>query len=413
MVKAVSSVLDTSEDANKTVAADLYDLMQNDRHFQESNILAEEIQTVGYMNANRSSMTMFSSVEAVRVEAEKAMAAMSHANAIASAAYQTAKQAKQSRAALQQAMKSYREEQERENIRIRKEQEAKAKKDEKQKQKSADKAARAEENLAKKKRKAEEKEQQDQENSGNKGKSGGATNRRRGKGTDELVESDFPVLLTRFPERDVPVVDSLEAFVQSILLGMPVIWRYRRSPMKKVLEFHEEHDAKTAMNGAAVLKADCRDFMARFAEQCQQDDKLIRRPVPPSEHAVAHGQALSLELHLQLAVDTENQKPLEQSHPEHRPFAVMERSMIETEFEIALRDMSTKDDAVYESAEAEQKLFREMHLLGFQHGKSISGCMHGMFPHLIYQMEGTRAAAFVSLDDVSCPVKSLAAFASW
>ena len=128
MVKAVSSVLDTSEDANKTVAADLYDLMQNDRHFQESNILAEEIQTVGYMNANRSSMTMFSSVEAVRVEAEKAMAAMSHANAIASAAYQTAKQAKQSRAALQQAMKSYREEQERENIRIRKEQEAKAKK---------------------------------------------------------------------------------------------------------------------------------------------------------------------------------------------------------------------------------------------------------------------------------------------
>ena len=44
-------------------------------------------------------------------------------------------------------------------------------------------------------------------------------------------------------------------------------------------------------------------------------------------------------------------------------------------------------------------MYKLLHQIGFKKGELYSGYMQGMWPHVLYQQEGSRAVAFVSVDD--------------
>ena len=251
----------------------------------------------------------------------------------------------------------------------------------------------AEKARERKERKEAEKAKKDLEAHENKG-------RRRGRGVDEIGEGDAPVLVNKFVSRDVHMVDSLEAFMKAMTHGMPVIWRARRIPLKKVLKDSPDYsDEKQANQGATLLQAEFKSWLEEFVQKLESQPDKVRMTKSCSDQIKDMREALSLEHQLGKMLDNQCDDLLHD--PSLNPCCCLldreEMGEIMDKFTKECHDTSPQCG---HAAVQEGMLWSHLHQVAHQKGKTYSGILSGMFPYLMYQMEGTRAMALASISDV-------------
>lgn len=95
---------------------------------------------------------------------------------------------------------------------------------------------------------------------------------RRGKGIDELTDSDPPLLREVVPTAKPLIVATLEDFTKHAVTGRPVVLRLARSVVKKVMEFHshETGSNRTEINSVSnSFKTELERFISDFAEKSE------------------------------------------------------------------------------------------------------------------------------------------------
>lgn len=200
----------------------------------------------------------------VRVAGNKFQQAIANLKEICDAAITSANQYHARIQALKKAREAEELAKKREDARIEKEQ-----------KKAKDKEL-AEEN--KRKRKAEQevekqrKKEEDalaKEEKGDDGKEAGDEghgSRRRGQGLNELTDDDPSVLRHRFPDFAVKVVPEFPEFLDMVVLGIPVIWKCKRSCMKKMMETAGDLGQKDASANAKIIKSHMTGFHGELAQ---------------------------------------------------------------------------------------------------------------------------------------------------
>ena len=313
--------------------------------------------------------------------------ALLNAKEIAEAAGQCSRQARQTRQALRKALQEEAAEKERENKRMEKEAAARAKKEEAAKKKEQKKQEKkAEQEAAKAKRKAEEEE-------------GGGEKRRRGKGADEILESDPPVLFNRFYEHEIPIVDSLDELVELVISGSPGVWRARRAPLKKVLEASDPNaDAKTINSAVLLLRGEHKTYLGTVSEKVAAGT-LERSPQFSSEQSQVHLQALAFDNIIAQYLESEVADQPDQT--KLTPAVVMDRDSIAAESAALRNTMTFMEPRDALKADAETGLYNNLHHLGIKRGFKFAGVMQGLWGHFCYQMEGSRMISMAALCDVT------------
>ena len=231
--------------------------------------------------------------------------------------------------------------------------------------------------------------------------------RRRGRGAEELSPDDYPVLRNYncFSGHSLKVVDAMDAFVQKCLAGVPVVWRARRPPFKKVLQAHDDYSQKTAVTGSTAITAALKAFTEEFAQTLEKEPATIKKTTKASDEVQQHLEALSLEQQAIAVLEGEAENP---SLELDEFCMVMDREDLKKRIQHVVDDISTNhwsgsapsEEAVHK-AKNEQMLYENVQLLGFAKGKSFSGIMSGLYPHLIYQVDGARVVALVDIVDVA------------
>ena len=320
----------------------------------------------------------------VQEEAETLVQGIFNLKDIAEAALQSGRQARQTRVALRKALADEEAEKEKEAKRMEKEAAAQAKKDEAARKKEEAKAKKKEE-LAKKK--AEEKEA---------AAAAGGDKRRRGKGMDELAEGDPPILRQRWPEREVPIVDCIEEFLNNIARGLPTIWRARRPPMKKVLDTANPGEDKQNSKGVLLLRAEHKTFHGHFAELVAEGS-TTRQPQFASEHAQPHLPALSFDGPISKVLEAQAAEPTLGLDPS----VVLDREIMTEFLKEAVEALDCPTEINKQKAEGEAAMYNTLHHVGIKHGHKFAGVMQGLWGNLTYQMEGARVISLAALDDVA------------
>ena len=228
--------------------------------------------------------------------------------------------------------------------------------------------------------------------------------RRLGKGREELGEGDPQVLVTRLRCHEIQTKDDPNSFFKEMSFGCPCIWRARRAPLKRVLQaspdFVSEKDAAAA---STMLNTEYKSWLSEFVQKCEDQPEKVRSTKKASEDAQKAREALSLEL--DLAELCEQQMQPSTADPMVNPyFTVLERALVQERLSAIvkrLKDSAAAGPAV-KAVEVESMTWAGLQLVAQQKGKSFSGTMNGMYPHILYQMEGTRAIALVSILDAPC-----------
>ena len=336
-------------------------------------------------------------------EAENHMRAIQCAREIADAAFQSASQYKSTREALRKARIEERKAKEREDLRRKKEAEAAAKRE-------AAAEAKARKKAAEQKRKQEEdKERADGHEEGDTGDADAPKRRRRGQGGEELSPDDYPVLRSYniFSGKSIKVVEAMNTFVEQCLTGAPGIWRAKRPPFKRVLEAHDDYTVKQAVSGSTAIIAAAKAFTEEFAQILEKEPHTIKKTQKASDEVQQHLEALSLEQQAVAVLEREAENP---SLELDEFCMVMDREELKKMIQRVVDEICTKhwsgstpSEEVARKAKNEQMLYENVQLLGFAKGKSFSGVMSGLYPHLIYQVVGARVIALVDMVDVAWP----------
>ena len=232
-------------------------------------------------------------------EAHLHMLAIATATALPDAAMQSARQCVSTRHALRQARADEIAMAEKEKVRLEKERETAAKKEAQAKKRGQEKEEKKRANEEKKKQQAAERAAQGKED---KEKEGPKTSkdRRRGRGHDELTEDDPSCLTTKFLEADVATVDSMKDFIRLMVYGYPVLWKARRSPIKKVIEEHGSiSDKKQLANAATLAQSEWKAFQATLAEDVNADPSLKKKNKVCSSEMQELRDAFSMDRHIQ------------------------------------------------------------------------------------------------------------------
>ena len=84
---------------------------------------------------------------------------------------------------------------------------------------------------------------------------------------------------------------------------------------------------------------------------------------------------------------------------------VMEESVIKellNKFSVEKKKQLSEEDAKKMSNEI--NMYTTLHMVGMPQGKVFAGTFGGLFPHLVYQMEGVKAISLVRASDVASDV---------
>ena len=339
------------------------------------------------------------------------MVAQTNVIHLADAAIQSAKQCLSTRAALRQARLDEKKEIEKEQARLEKEKVAEAKRAAQKKKRDEEKEKKREKKEHDKEEKKKKKEAEDQaEAEQGAGAGPGVKGRRRGKGADELEEGiDPPCLTNRFQSAEVPTVDDLPEFVRLCAQGVPVLWKARRPPLKRIIEEHgETTDKKALANMANVYVAEWKAFQSTLAEQASADPELRKRNKMCSPELQEHRDALSLDSQVQALLE---QEIADGSSVHSDPCMVMERSLLKDYMkdfsEYATRTLgdSQRGKDIMARMKQETSTYDTLHLVGMPQTKTFSGTFGGLFPHVVYQIEGTKVCALVRAADVTCQLR--------
>lgn len=326
------------------------------------------------------------------------MRALTCAKEITDAAHMSASQYISTRDAIRKARLEEKKAKEREDARKEKERKAEAKK-------AAAKQKKAEE----KQRKLEQQQQRlqeqqdaaavaanaadqdgdDQDDANEKSKA-----RRRGKGSDELdPEKDHPILCERFSGHEIKVVDTLDSFLSEALLGLPVIWRAKRAPFKRVFD-QSSYNQKNSYSAATALQAELKQFQDKFAQMAENDTSKIKHTDAAGQNVQEHLEALSMDVQFQSAME----KEIDNEETELDPSCVVvDHDALGPIIKSIADEMSKTDETTKHKAQQEVLLHENVQTIGFRKGQKFSGVMNGLYPHLLYQTDGTRVVAMASI----------------
>ena len=340
----------------------------------------------------------------VELAANDHMKSIDAAKSLGEAALQSAKQCLATRNALKQARIEEQNEAEKERIRLEKAAEAAEKKRALQKEKDDEKERKRLEKEAQKRDK-EDKRKKDKEQEKEADDADKQKGRRRGRGHDELVDGEDPACLTnRFADVEMRVVDSHEEFAQSMIWGKPLIWRARRPPFKKVLQSCSSSMPSKELNSACtLLQAEWKSFLSSFAEEVAGDGSMKKRNKTCSAEVQGFREALSFDRHVAAHMETElaNNDPTADDDDDLGHCVVMEEAVLK-ELLDEFRDSSKgAKDEIMRRMQHEVSMYSTLHMVGMPKGKVFSGTFGGLYPHVVYQLEGTKAIALVRAADVS------------
>ena len=196
-------------------------------------------------------------------------------------------------------------------------------------------------------------------------------------------------------------------FVEQCLAGVPVIWRAKRPPFKRVLEAHDDYTSKQAVAGSTAMQAAAKEYTEEFAQILEREPEAIKKTKRAGDGVQEHVEALSLEQKAIAVLEREAENP---SLDLDEFCMIMEREELKHMIQHVVDDVSTNhqsgskaDEEVVHKAKNDQMLYENVQLLGFAKGKSFSGIMSGLYPHLMYQFDGTRVIALVDMADVAWP----------
>lgn len=321
---------------------------------------------------------------------------------MAEAAQQSAQQCVAIRAALRVAKHDEEVEKEKETKRMKKEAEQQEKRQHRQAQRDSEKEKKKKEKEIEKAKKKQEKEQAEAtaaaEGAVEKEKNKG---RRRAKGADELIEGEDPPCLTnKLADSEVPVTDSLEAFISTMVHGIPVQFRARRSPLKKIIEKQGIVDPKLLNSASVALQREWKAHLSAFAEEAANNADVLKRNKACTPEVMAYMNELSLD---QLVQSYLEEQAMEETD-EFDPCSVMERPLLEDILENAVKLTEQSGGASADKIKPMQneiQMYTQMHTNAFAKGKRFAGVYTGLFPHVHYQMEGTKAMALMNIKDVT------------
>ena len=345
----------------------------------------------------------------VRTEADLIMHGISCAKHIIDAATQSASQYRSTRDALRKARLEEKAAQERERKRKEKEDEREEKKRLKKEERDMQKASKKAEKQAEKEKEQAEAEAAEEAEDGD-DNANGKRKARRVRGAEELEPSDYPVLLNRIGGCEMKVETEMKAFLEACLLGLPVVWRSRRSLIKKVLDECGSFEGKKSQNINQGLQADLRSFISEFAGLCEKEPEKVKSTRAVSEASQEARMALSMDASLVALLEEKVQAG------EKLPDAcVLEYDDIAAELQTITDRMQEPEEKegtktkekegtkikVNHQANQELQLWKALQMVGFRKGASFDGVMSGLYPHMIYQTEGSRAISIVSVEDAT------------
>ena len=204
-------------------------------------------------------------------------------------------------------------------------------------------------------------------------KNQGSSNRRRGRGGNEMGSDDLPVLANRFQDHDIPTFGELKGFVKQ--------------------------------NMAIQMGTELKQFISDFAQNCNDDPDKVKSTHPLSEPLQDTRNSLSFEHEACAALELQAQLEQKGEPTEDLNCAscVLERDVFLDEFDEvskAIQIRAANGEMAKKTIEQERLLRGKAQLVAHQHGKTFTGVISGLFPHVIYQCEGTKAMAMVSIQDV-------------
>ena len=225
--------------------------------------------------------------------------------------------------------------------------------------------------------------------------------RRRAKGADELIDGEDPPCLTnKLHNAELPVADSLDAFISLMVQGIPVLFRARRSPLKKIIEQQGTVDPKVLHSTSVALQGEWKSHLSAFAEDVETNPDVMKRNKPCTPEVMSYMNELSLDQLVQAYLE---EQAVEKTD-DFDPCCVMERPLLEEILENTVKLAETSGDVPADkikSMQSEVQMYTQMHTNAFAKGKRFAGVFSGLFPHVQYQMEGTKAMAMVSIKDVT------------
>ena len=344
----------------------------------------------------------------VKNEAKLHLSALAIGKHIAEAAYDSATQYRSNREALRKARQAEAIAQEKEAKRQKKEQAAEEKRKLKETEKEEKKQEKKREKEEQQKRAAEEADAADEADDDNDDDEGGRKRKkRRVRGAiDEITDMDHPVLANRFSGFEAETTSSMTEFLARCLQGDPVVWANKRSQVKKLLDQSFHFDAKTSASTNMAMAAEVKDVTSKFAEIVESDPNKVKHTDVVSEQTRVAGEALNLDINLQELLENMYNDGSGKSRRPHT--CVLERDAMKAALEAKLKDAENAAQATAAEASAtavryakqELTLYSSLQVQSFQKGKQHDGVMSGLFPHFIYQMEGTRVMAICSIRDV-------------
>lgn len=358
----------------------------------------------------------------MKKDAETHLSALQIAKHIVDAAHQSSCQYKSIRNALKKARRDEAIAEEREIKRKKKEEESERKREEKAQERALIKEKKLEEKRAKQKEQEEAENEDDQQGEeegedGEKDGEGRKRKKRRVKGAiDEITDADYPCLANRFSGFEAEIADSLDAFSHACLRGRPVVWSNKRSQIKKLLDLSFDFDVKTAGNTNTALVSELKQFTSNFAEVVEGDENKIKSTQVTSEQTQPATVALSLDFQFGEALEhVLNGSVSGEDVLKYRNTHVLDREELLNALSSKLDEIQRSAPPAPESKEAanaaalnqaqqELNLYKFMQMVGFARGKQHDGVLSGLFPHLLYQMEGTRVITTCSMLDVSFSV---------
>ena len=357
----------------------------------------------------------------MKKDAEIHLSALHIGKNIVDAAHQSASQYKSIRNALKKAKRDETLAEEREAKRKKKDEESARKKEVKAKERAEIKQQKLEEKHAKQQEQAaaaaEEDDDHQEDGEDERDGDGRKRKKRRVKGAvDEITDADYPCLANRFSGFEAQVADSLEAFSQACLLGHPVVWSNKRSQIKKLLDLSFDFDSKTSASTNTALVSELKNFTSSFAEVVEGDPNKVKSTQLTSDQTQSATVALSLDFQFREALETIINGNLSKDDTlNYRHTCVLDReeliNALSSKLEV-VQGSAQEGDAgearpntpALRQAQQELNLYKSIQMVGFARGKQHDGVLSGLFPHLLYQMEGTRVITTCSILDVSFSV---------
>ena len=249
---------------------------------------------------------------------------------------------------------------------------------------------------------AAESDSDDEDEAGNKKK----RKKRRCRGIDEIGGDDYPVLANRFTGCELPICDSMESFMQMVFKGVPCVWRSKRPQLKKLLDLDGGFDTKKATNTTMALQAELKNFISEFAATVEANPNKLKQTKVVSEENQIAAEALSMDLCFQDYLE-KNQDYTLGDDEDFAPVILSREDLANSLQDLFSQVKETSDNAENKEkfalplrqAEQEANLQKMVQMVAFQRGKQHDGVLSGLFPHLSFQMEGTRVMALVDISE--------------